>query len=42
MSDNNISADTDFGLLAIALLFICFCGEPDLIDALIYFLMNAK
>ncbi len=28
------------GTLAIVLLIICFWGEPDLIDALIHFLMN--
>jgi len=26
--------------LGIVLLLVCFCGEPDLIDAIIHFLMK--
>lgn len=32
--------DVDFGLLAFVLWTIAFWGEPDLVDALIHFLMR--
>ncbi len=38
MSEQRI--DIDFAFPAIALLFIMFWGEPDLVDAIIYFLMK--
>lgn len=41
MSDGG-GISIDFTALAIALLLICFWGEPDLIDALIKYLMSAS
>jgi len=38
---NDSGVSIDFGFLAIALLIICFYGEPDLIDALIKYFMSA-
>lgn len=38
MGNSDISIDYSF--LAIAILLIAFYGEPDLIDAIIYYLMN--
>lgn len=38
MGDNNTSID--LGFMAVALLCIAFYGEPDLVDALIHYLMS--
>ncbi len=38
MADINIDSGTWF--IGMALLFIAFWGEPDIVDALIHFLMN--
>ena len=40
MSKGKTNIDIDLTVMAVAILFICFYGEPDLIDAIIYFLMN--
>ena len=40
-SNNNNEVSICFGSLALALLFIAFWGEPDLIDALIHYFMRA-
>jgi len=38
MSENNI--DIDYSWLAVAVLFIAFWGEPNLVDAIIHWLMH--
>ena len=40
MTDSNIEVDTGAWFIGVALLVIAFWGEPDVIDALIHFLMN--
>lgn len=40
-SNNNGGISIDFGSIAIAMLFIAFWGEPDLVDALIQYFMRA-
>ena len=40
-NNNNNEISIGFGSMALALLFIAFWGEPDLIDALIQYFMRA-
>ncbi|KKN51452.1 hypothetical protein LCGC14_0622680 [marine sediment metagenome] len=40
-NNNDGGFSLEFGSLAIALLFIAFWGEPDLVDALIQYFMRA-
>lgn len=40
MSDSNVKVDVDNSAVALVLLLIFFYGEPDLVDALIHWLMK--
>lgn len=37
----SMKMETDMALAMVVLMAIVFCGEPDLIDALIHWLMNS-
>ena len=41
MGSNNNEISIGFGSMALALMFIAFWGEPDLVDALIQYFMRA-
>lgn len=40
MSENSINFNVGFGWLAITILIIAFNSEPDLVDAMIHWLMK--